>query len=472
MTTAGNGGWIKQGDGGPLVLPAEDGRRVPVKAWIDGIDIDGEGTMIEPQARLQLHNVATLPFVFHHVPVMPDVHKGYGATVGTVLPTVGAIIPGAVGVDIGCGMMAVKTSLRAEQLPDSLAPLRVALEAGIPHGFENSRDFHGGVWKEDCIPPDIAQRWMSLKDRYEAIIAKHPKASSKNAAGGLGSLGGGNHFEEVCIELPDSPGDPGAVWFMLHSGSRGLGNRLGQYFMELAREDMGEHVKNLPDRDLAYLTEGTQYFHDYVEGVEFGQEYAMENRKAMMHRFINIARRVLGTDFTTHLMAVNCHHNYVQKEHHFGQDVYVTRKGAVSARKGQLGIIPGSMGARSYIVEGLGNPESFHTCSHGAGRRFNRGRAKELITLDMHRRATEGVECDKSRAVLDESPMAYKDIDQVMAAQADLVRPVAIIKQVLCVKGGEGGGWREKRDKKREIKRQQARAERRRGGDIDVDSED
>ncbi|MEJ7597076.1 MAG: RtcB family protein [Kofleriaceae bacterium] len=393
---------------------------VPIKAWTRGV-------AIEPQARQQLENLARLPIVFHHVAVMPDVHFGIGATVGSVVPTQGAIIPAAVGVDIGCGMMAVETSLTASHLPDSLKSLRTAIEKAVPHGrTQNGGKGDRGAWHR--VPAATAAAWKTLTPDYATLSDKHPKVGQGNDVIHLGTLGTGNHFIEVCLDERDR------VWFMLHSGSRGVGNRIGSYFIELAKRDMQRHVKDLPDRDLAYLSEGTQHFDDYVLAVEWAQRYAMTNRQLMMDAVLAAAREELPA-FTLGELAVNCHHNYVTKEHHFGKDVFVTRKGAVRARLGDLGIIPGSMGARSFIVRGKGEAQSFHSCSHGAGRAMSRGEAKRRFTLADHAKATEGIECRKDSDVIDETPAAYKPIDKVMAAQAELVDIVHELRQVVCVKG-------------------------------------
>ncbi|HWP18516.1 MAG TPA: RtcB family protein [Burkholderiaceae bacterium] len=394
---------------------------VPVKLWTQGVPVEDE-------ARRQLANAARLPVIFRHIAAMPDVHVGIGATVGAVIPTVKAIIPAAVGVDIGCGMMAARTTLRAEDLPDHLGPLRGAIERAVPHGRSpGGRD--PGAWQKDRVPAPVDQAWAQLEPEFRELCRDHPKLERTNHRQHLGTLGTGNHFIEVCLD------EGGWVWFMLHSGSRGVGNAIGSMFIELAKQDARRHQANLPDEDLAYFEEGSRYFGDYVRAVGWAQKYARLNREVMMRRVIEAARGVIRKPFEAHVEAVNCHHNYVQRERHFGQDVYVTRKGAVRAGKGELGIIPGSMGARSYIVRGKGHPESFESCSHGAGRRMSRGEAKRRFTLDEHRRATAGVECRKDQAVIDETPAAYKDIDAVMAAQADLVEVVHTLKQVVCVKG-------------------------------------
>lgn len=394
---------------------------VPVKMWTNGVPV-------EPEALQQLSNTARLPVVFKHVAAMPDVHLGIGATVGSVVPTIKAIIPAAVGVDIGCGMMAAKTTLRAEDLPDNLGPLRSAIERAVPHGFSpRNRGRDHGAWEN---PPDrVDQAWSTLADEFDALCELHPRLKQTNNRKHLGTLGTGNHFIEVCLD------EAGFVWFMLHSGSRGVGNAIGTHFIELAKKDAERNQRNLPDKDLAYFEEGAQYFGDYVRAVSWAQKFAMRNREVMMANLIAVVRQVIPKPFESHVEAVNCHHNYVQKEHHFGEDVFVTRKGAVSAKRGQLGIIPGSMGARSYIVRGLGNPESFESCSHGAGRVMSRTKAKKMFTVQDQIKATEGVECRKDADVIDEIPMAYKDIDAVMEAQKDLVEVVHTLKQVVCVKG-------------------------------------
>lgn len=342
------------------------------------------------------------------------------------MPTLKAIIPAAVGVDIGCGMLAAKTTLRAADLPDSLGPLRSAIERAVPHG-RRPGPHDPGAWRE--VPPAVDQAWATLAPEFEALCRDHPQLQKTHQRRHLGTLGTGNHFIEVCLD------EAGAVWFMLHSGSRGVGHAIGTLFIELAKQDAVRNNARLPDQDLAYFEEGARHFGDYVRAVAWAQRFAAINRRLMMDRVIAAAGTVIGKPFACHAEAVDCHHNYVQRETHFGQDVLVTRKGAVSARAGQLGIIPGSMGARSFIVRGKGQPESFHSCSHGAGRRLSRGEAKRQFTLADHLRATAGVECRKDAAVIDETPAAYKDIDAVMAAQFDLVEVVHTLKQVVCVKG-------------------------------------
>ncbi|WP_417760495.1 RtcB family protein [Shewanella sp.] len=395
--------------------------QTPIKAWTKGVPF-------EDKALQQLNNVAALNIVHSHIAVMPDVHLGKGATIGSVIPSVKAVIPAAVGVDIGCGMVAVRTTLKAAQLPDNLTAIRYAFEAAVPHGRTIGRGkTDRGAWGN--IPDVVASEWQKLSSRFEAICAKHPAIAKSNHVNHLGTMGTGNHFLELCLDEFDQ------VWLMLHSGSRGVGNRIGSYFIELARKEMERHQRLLPDMNLAYLEEGSDYFGDYVEAVEWAQDYAAKNREIMMNNAIVALRKQLPIPFETHDIAVNCHHNYVSREHHFGKDCYVTRKGAVRAQKGELGIIPGSMGAKSFIVRGLGNPESFNSCSHGAGRVMSRTQAKKVYSVKDQVAATQGVECRKDAAVIDEIPHAYKDIEAVMLAQNDLVEVVHTLKQVVCVKG-------------------------------------
>jgi tRNA-splicing ligase RtcB len=405
-------------ESGPIVFQPEGGK--PVKAWTRGVPF-------EDAARGQVEAASKLPFIHRWIAVMPDVHHGIGATVGSVIPTKGAIVPAAVGVDIGCGMMATRTSLSASDLPDNLRGVRTAIEAAVPHGRSDGGGRNDrGAFHEP--PPHVQGAWRELGPAFERILDKHPVLRRGQTVNQLGTLGSGNHFIEVCLD------EEQRVWFVLHSGSRGVGNRIGRYFIELAKEDMQSTVGVLPDRDLAYLQEGTVHFDDYVEAVSWAQAFAMRNRELMMAAVLRAAQSRLPR-FTTGEAAVNCHHNYVARERHFGEEVLVTRKGAVRAGKGDLGIIPGSMGARSFIVRGLGNPDSFDSCSHGAGRTMSRTAAKKAFTLLDHEKATAGVECRKDEGVLDETPGAYKSIDAVMAAQKDLVEVVHTLKQVVCVKG-------------------------------------
>jgi tRNA-splicing ligase RtcB len=375
----------------------------PIHVWTDDV---------EASAKVQLENMARMPFLHPHgLAVMPDVHAGIGSTVGTVIATHKAIIPAAVGVDIGCGMNAVRTSLTAEDLPESLAQLRHDIERGVPLGAGgNHQKIDGLIY----IPPVV----------HEAVGA----VVAERASHQLGSLGSGNHFIEVCLD------EAGAVWVVLHSGSRGIGNRIGMHFIERAKMRMEQYFITLPDADLAYFPEDTQDFRDYVEAVHWAQGYALDNRAAMMEVVLRaLARRVKPFAITQE--AINCHHNYVEMENHYGKNVYVTRKGAIRARDGDLGVIPGSMGTRSYIVRGKGNPESYCSCSHGAGRRMSRSAARKAFTVADLEAQTLGVECRKDAEVLDELPSAYKDIDVVMENQRDLVEIVHTLKQVLCVKG-------------------------------------
>lgn len=392
--------------------------RVPVKVWTRDI---------EPEAIRQLLNLALLPVVAGHVAAMPDVHAGIGATVGSVIPTRQAIIPAAVGVDIGCGMNAVRTSLNAGDLPDSLRGLRLAIEGAVPTGFEQ----HAASRMRGSALQRVGR---SLSDRLDRVVGKHPglmkmqRRFNETWLCQIGTLGGGNHFIELCLDAD------GRVWIMLHSGSRGIGNVLGRYFIAAAQKDMRRHQIHLPDRDLAYFSEGSTLFDDYVEAVEWAQDYAWLNRSRMMATIVEVLKPLLPT-FRLEDEAINCHHNYVAREDHFGEHVFVTRKGAISAREGELGIIPGSMGARSYIVRGLGNPQSYCSCAHGAGRRMSRSTAKRRFSRFDLEAQTAGIECRKDSGVVDEIPAAYKDIDQVMENQRDLVEVVHTLKQVLCIKG-------------------------------------
>jgi len=388
--------------------------KVPVKIFTHDIDSN---------AMTQLSNIAQLPFIHHHIAAMPDVHVGKGATVGSVIPTKGAIIPAAVGVDIGCGMNAVRLSLKAHDLPDNLRKTRSSIESKVPVGFN--------MHKHNRVKASILN---SMDRPLDIILSKHPGLTKmmrnfhRTWGRQLATLGGGNHFIELCIDENDD------VWVMLHSGSRGIGNVMGRYFINLAKKDMGNQLGHLPDKDLAYLTEGTQHFDDYVEAVMWAQDYAMINRREMMRLVISALQEQLPA-FTTTKEAINCHHNYVQRETHYGTDVFITRKGAISAQYDELGIIPGSMGAKSFIVRGKGSKASFCSCSHGAGRKMSRSAAKRQFNRFDLEQLTTGVECRKDKGVIDEIPSAYKDIDKVMKDQHDLVEIVHTLKQVICVKG-------------------------------------
>lgn len=410
----------------PVLTTFKDEGSAPVKVWT---------TDIEESALKQLHNLSTLPFIHKHVAVMPDVHWGMGSTVGSVIPTIRAIVPAAVGVDIGCGMVAQKLAIRPNQLPDNLHAVRSALEAAIPHGrTDNGGSNDRGAWSD--VPHSVGEEWVRLSSdiRLSSVIESQPKLLNRQDQGPrqLGTLGTGNHFVELCVDKEDG------VWLMLHSGSRGIGNRIGTYFIEQAKKGMEIwHIK-LPDPDLAFLPEASPLFGPYWKALSWAQDYAMTNRTLMMKAAVSAVSEALGFSelseaATVH--AVNCHHNYVAIENHYGQNVYVTRKGAVRAREGDMGIIPGSMGARSFIVRGKGNTESFSSCSHGAGRRMSRGAAKKQFTVADLAAQTAGVECRKDADVIDEIPGAYKDIQQVMDNQSDLVEIVAELKQVICVKG-------------------------------------
>ncbi len=402
-------------------MEVDTASRLPIKMWTKGVPV-------EDMAREQLHNVASMPFIHKHVAVMPDVHWGMGATVGSVIATKGAIIPAAVGVDIGCGMMAVQTELKADQLPDALTAVRSHIESAVPHGrTDRGGKNDRGAWGE-TMPGGAESRWRGLVHQYDRMVEKHPKAKAFNTHRHMGTLGTGNHFIEVCLDEDDS------VWVMLHSGSRGVGNRIGMYFIERAKKEMEKWFIHLPDKDLAYLVDGSELFDDYVDAVHWAQDFALENRKEMMGAVLNAMRRTLP-DFAITNMVVNCHHNYVARENHFGANVWLTRKGAVRARDGDLGIIPGSMGVQSYIVRGKGNADSFNSCSHGAGRAMSRTEARKRFTVEDHIKATEGVECKKDQSVIDETPGAYKNLDAVMEAQKDLIDIVHTLKQVVCVKG-------------------------------------
>lgn len=397
-----------------MILNAKAEYGVPVKIFTTDID--------EPSLA-QLRKMAQLQFIHAHIAVMPDVHLGKGATVGSVIPTKNAIIPAAVGVDIGCGMNALRLSLRADQLPDNLSALRNAIERKVPVGFEMHKQVRS---KASTLTP--------LEKRLTQITLKHPglkrmlRHFDSTWQKQLGTLGGGNHFIELCLDENQD------VWVMLHSGSRGLGNVIGTYFIERAKKEAQHRFGHVPDKDLSYFAEGSHLFDDYVEAVEWAQEYAYENRREMM-RLILEAIRPLLPSFQMTKEAINCHHNYVQKELHFGEEVYVTRKGAIRAGLDEYGIIPGSMGAASFIVKGKGNPESFCSCSHGAGRKMSRSKAKIMFNQQDLIQQTQGVECRKDKAVVDEIPAAYKDIHDVMAHQQDLIEVVHTLKQVLCIKG-------------------------------------
>lgn len=401
----------------------EAASKVPVKSWTRNVPFDDN-------SRQQLLNMAQMPFIHKWIAAMPDVHLGKGATIGSVIPTIGAVIPAAVGVDLGCGMMAAKTSLTASDLPDNLATMRSEIEKQVPHGRSKrlrrgSRDI--GSWGN--VPEDVLQAWSLLSVGFDKLVEKHRFLKSTNHLKHLGTLGTGNHFIEICLD------ETQAVWVMLHSGSRGVGNAIGMHFIEKAKKDMQRWFINLPDKELAYIPDGSEQFGLYISAVSWAQDFARINREVMMQRTLQAMQEILSMPFTADIEVVNCHHNYIRKEHHYDQNVWVTRKGAVSAREGEMGIIPGSMGAKSFIVRGLGNKESFCSCSHGAGRIMSRTQAKKLVSIEEHLKATAGVECRKDESVIDETPSAYKPIEKVMAAQDDLVEIVHTLKQIVCVKG-------------------------------------
>jgi len=432
-----------------------DGGLVPIKAWTRGLSV-------EQNAKVQLRYTAQLPIVWPHLAVMPDVYKGYGSTVGSVIPTLGAVIPAAVGVDIGCGMVAARTTLTSHDIGDSAARIFEEISKAIPHGrTDNGGRNDRGAWGDP--PAEVTAAWAELSGRFESIVAKH-RVSTRRQLHQLGTLGGGNHFIEVCLDTDDH------VWVMLHSGSRGVGARIGTHFTEIAKREMERLGLYVHDQELSYLSEGTEHLPDYMEAVGWAQDYARANRQLMLDRTLSALRWAGLPKFQVTSEVVNCHHNYVQREQHFGREVYLTRKGAVSARDGELGIIPGSMGAKSFIVRGRGNAESFHTCSHGAGRLMSRAKARQSITLKQHREDTAHVACSKDKDVLDESPRAYKPIDLVMAAQADLVEIVHTLRQIVCVKGADDEG--EQKSERRAQRKQRARRERHRRDWREADAEE
>lgn len=398
-----------------MEVTQEEGAR-PIKNWAKGI---------EAAALQQAKNIARLPFIAPQgVALMPDAHSGKGSTIGSVIATERAIIPAAVGVDLGCGMNAVRLSLKASDLPDSLAAIRSQIERDIPLGAGGAHQTTRSEFAENArrmpeTPPRLGENWHFITG----------SASGERAASQLGTLGSGNHFIELCLDENQD------VWIMLHSGSRGIGNKIGTHYIERAKLRMEQFFISLPDGDLAYLPEDTDDFNDYMEAVGWAQNYALENRRLMMERVIAALRQHIPIDFTITQEAINCHHNYVERENHFGRNMWVTRKGAIRAREGDLGIIPGSMGQRSYIVRGKGSTDSYCSCSHGAGRSMSRAQARRTFSLTDLVEQTQGVECRKDDAVLDEIPGAYKNIDEVMANQADLVEVLHTLKQVMCVKG-------------------------------------
>lgn len=396
------------------ILNADAASGAPVKIFTNNID---------ENSIQQLSNIAQLNFIYPHIAVMPDVHVGKGATIGSVIPSRKAIIPAAVGVDIGCGMNAVRLKLTADKLPNSLAKIRHAIERAVPVGVAR----HQTVASPSSMLILLQNRLQPIISKHSGLtkMLRHFEATWQKQ---LGTLGGGNHFIELCID------EENAVWIMLHSGSRGIGNSIGTYFIERARKDAERCFGHAPEENLHYFAEGAQHFDDYVEAVAWAQDYALCNRREMMRLILQAIRPFLPK-FELSKEAINCHHNYISREHHFGEDVWITRKGAIRAGEDELGIIPGSMGTRSYIVRGKGNAESFCSCSHGAGRKMSRHQARKVFSQQDLIDQTATVECRKDNGVVDEIPGAYKDIDQVMADQTDLVEVVHTLKQVLCVKG-------------------------------------
>lgn len=399
----------------------EAGNGKIIKAWKRGVPF-------EESAIGQLKNTSQLPFIHHYMAAMPDCHLGVGATIGTVLPTKGAVVPAAVGVDIGCGMLAARTNLRRESFRGLEHDVRLAIEGAVPCGrTNNGGEGDRGAWGE--VPQHIQDIWNDdFELVYSGLCYKHPGAKARNTVNHLGTLGSGNHF----IELAED--ENGIVWIVLHSGSRGMGNKIGTYFTDLAKKLCAQWFVTLPDKDLAYLPEGTEEFRDYKRAVQLAQEFAWKNRLVMLDSIKNTLEG-FNPDLKIEREPVHCHHNYIAWERHFGENIMVTRKGAVRAQLGDMGVIPGSMGARTYIVSGLGNRDSFCTCSHGAGRTMGRRAAERLFTVEDHIKATEGIECDKTAGVLDETPACYKDVEKVMEAQSDLVKPVHVLKQFINVKG-------------------------------------
>lgn len=407
---------------------------MPVRQTLEGglVPVKVYTTDIEDQALDQLRQLSQLPFIHSHVAAMPDAHLGRGSTIGSVIPTSGAIIPAAVGVDLGCGMAAVRLDMNSHDLPENLRGLRRAIEKAVPHG----RTHHGGrndrgAWGD--TPKEVLKHWrkIDLEQRLGHVLERHKKliGPNTNTHRHLGTLGTGNHFIEICLDEEDR------VWVMLHSGSRGVGNRIGSYFIECAKHEMTRRGLEVPHPDLSYLPEDSPHYDDYVDALEWAQDFAAWNRRVMLEATLEALRLELKRKAFVTEKAIQCHHNYVAKETHFGEEVLVTRKGAIRAGAGELGIIPGSMGARSFIVRGKGNPESFHSCSHGAGRAMSRTAARRQFSTSDLETQTQGIECRKDDGVLDEIPSAYKDIDTVMANQADLVEVVHTLRQIVNVKG-------------------------------------
>jgi tRNA-splicing ligase RtcB len=396
-----------------------EGGNVPVYSWTKGVPF-------EPGAKLQLLQTALLSFIHKHIAVMPDVHFGRGSTVGSVIPTIKAIVPAMVGVDIGCGVISIQTSLTADKLQDKADQLLYDhISKVLPVGSaDKARE---GQWGK--TPGYVNNAWEKLKPDFDGIVGRHGRSKIAPVVEQLGTLGGGNHFVSINLDQDDN------VWILIHSGSRGVGNKIGSHFIELAKKDMERLGVRLPNKDLAYFEEDAEHFNDYVNAVDWCQEYARVNRELILRTVIDAMRKSGIPKFTLKGEVINNHHNYIRKEEHFGEQVWITRKGAISARQDELGIIPGAMSGFSYIVKGKGNPDSFCSCSHGAGRVMSRGDAKRSITLAQHKEATSGTICRQDSGVLDESPAAYKDINAVMAAQSDLVDIVYTLKEIVNIKG-------------------------------------
>jgi len=404
----------------------------PIRFWTEGVEL--EATAIKQINELSYLKDQNGKLIAQQIAIMPDAHMGMGCSIGTVFTTREHIIPSSTGVDLGCGMLICKTTLKEEDFNFDRHPIRMAIEASIPVGrSKDGRKGDCGAW--DTIPSSVQTVWDNyLSKDFEVLCQKYPSFRTANSIVHLGTLGTGNHFIEVTID------ETGAVWFLLHSGSRGIGNKIGTTFIALAKKELGSYLNSIPNKDLAFLTKGTKTFDDYIFAVDWAQRYAKLNRQLMMKR---VEDAVCGTGllppFQARVEEIDCHHNYIEATHDASGPLFITRKGAVSARSGELGIIPGSMGAKSYIVEGLGNPDGLYSCSHGAGRRMSRTEAKATFTVEQHKKATRGIECEKGEEVLDETPQAYKDIDAVMKAQKELVRPIHTLHQILCVKGKDEG---------------------------------
>lgn len=388
--------------------------RIPIKIWTNDI---------EEEAEQQLRKLSELPFIYKHVAVMPDVHAGKGSTIGTVIATQGAILPAAVGVDIGCGMAAMKLPFKIDFIKD-LPKLRHSIERSIPTGR----------YTNNTVKDELLKKFLALGQMSELASQKLENRIIQNAIKSIGTLGGGNHFIEICQDQNND------AWIMLHSGSRNIGKTLADLHINKAKDIMKQYFISTPDPDLAYLAQNTKEFDAYLQDLMFAQNFALINREEMIDRTLREVLYHVGMldqylTLKETLFRVSCHHNYTNIENHFGKNVYITRKGAVSAKEGEWGIVPGSMGTKSYIVKGLGNSESFCSCSHGAGRRMSRTKAREQYTIEDLKQQTDGVECRKDSSIIDELPSAYKSIDVVMDNQKDLVQPVYELKQVLCIKG-------------------------------------